>query len=154
MNVFAFSPIGIWKVRQNKLNFTWPRVEIICRTRVDITFINDPDKEFRGEVLARWHNNLKWSLGVGSNPKIGLHFPPFSLPLNSWQLYKDHINVCFDLLLNVTCNDISVIYVTSHRYAGGTKKKFDLRSGSQHHRHFVGFFNVLVQAPTRGHLFI
>ena len=33
-------------------------------------------------------------------------------------------------LLNVTINDISVIYVTAHRCAGGLKKKFDLRSGS------------------------
>ena len=27
---------------------------------------------------------------------------------------------------------------------GGMKKKFDLRSGSQRHRHFVGFFYVPV----------
>ena len=27
-----------------------------------------------------------------------------------------------ELLFNVTCNDISVIYVTAHRYAGGLKK--------------------------------
>ena len=33
-------------------------------------------------------------------------------------------------LFNVTINDISVIYVTAHRCAGGLKKKFDLRSGS------------------------
>ena len=57
-------------------------------------------------------------------------------------------------LFNVTINDISVIHVTAHRCAGGLKKKLDLRSGSQRHRHFVGFFNVPVQAPTRGHLFI
>ena len=57
-------------------------------------------------------------------------------------------------LFNVTINDISVIYVTAHRCAGGLKKKFDLRSGSQSHRHFVGLFNVPVQAPTRDHLFI
>ena len=44
-------------------------------------------------------------------------------------------------LFNVTINDISVIYVTAHRCAGGPKKKYDLRSGSQRHRHFVGFFN-------------
>ena len=32
--------------------------------------------------------------------------------------------VClFYCLLNVTCNDISVIYVTAHRCAGGPKKK-------------------------------
>ena len=30
-----------------------------------------------------------------------------------------------------------------------TEKKLDLRSGSQRHRHFVGFFNVPVRAPTR-----
>ena len=52
-------------------------------------------------------------------------------------------------LFNVTINDISVIYVTAHRCAGGLKKKMDLRSGSQRHRHFVGFFNMPVQAPTR-----
>ena len=42
------------------------------------------------------------------------------------------------LVFNVTINDISVIYVTAHRCAGGLKKKLDLRSGSQRHRHFVG----------------
>ena len=53
-------------------------------------------------------------------------------------------------LFNVTINDISVIHVTAHRCTGGLKKKkFDLRSGSQRHRHFEGFFNVPVQAPTR-----
>ena len=70
----------------------------------------------------------------------------------------------------VTCNDISVINVTAQMYrrieevvptvviyvtvqnvhrCAGRLKKFDLRSGSQRHRHFVGFFNVPVQAPTR-----
>ena len=56
-------------------------------------------------------------------------------------------------LFNITCNNISVIYVTAHRCAGGLKKKLDLRSDSQCHRHFVGFFNMPVQAPTRGHPF-
>ena len=56
-------------------------------------------------------------------------------------------------LFNVTINDISVIHVTAHRYAGGLKKKLDLRLGSQRHRHFVGFFNVPVLAPTRDHPF-
>ena len=54
-------------------------------------------------------------------------------------------------LFNITINDISVTYVTAvtaHRCAGGFKK-LDLRSGSQRHRHFVGFFNVPVQAPTQ-----
>ena len=49
-------------------------------------------------------------------------------------------------LFNVTINDISVIYVTAHRCAGGLKKKYDLRSGSQRQRHFAGFFNVPVLA--------
>ena len=52
---------------------------------------------------------------------------------------------CFYL----TCNDVSVIYVTAPKCAGGLKKKLDLRSGSQRHSHFVGFFHVPVQAPTR-----
>ena len=34
-----------------------------------------------------------------------------------------------NLLLNVTSNDISVIYVMAHRCGGGLKK-LDLRSGS------------------------
>ena len=59
----------------------------------------------------------------------------------------------WDWLLNVTCNDISVLYVTSHRYAGGLKKKLDLRLESQRHRHSIGFFNVPVQASTLGQLF-
>ena len=40
-----------------------------------------------------------------------------------------------------------------NRCAGGLKKKLDLRSDSQRHRHFVGSFNVPVQAPTRDHPF-
>ena len=47
-----------------------------------------------------------------------------------------------------------VIYVTAHGCAGGLKKKLNLRSGFQRHIHFVGFFNVPVQAPTQGHPFI
>ena len=58
-----------------------------------------------------------------------------------------------DWLFNVTINDISVIHVTAHRCAGGLKKYLDLRSGSQRHRHFVGFFNVPIQAPTRDNPF-
>ena len=42
------------------------------------------------------------------------------------------------------------VYMWRHRCAGELKKKLDLQSGSQCHRHFVGFFNVPVQAPTRG----
>ena len=30
---------------------------------------------------------------------------------------------------------------------------FDLQSAYRRHKHFVGFFNVPVQAPTRGNLF-
>ena len=57
----------------------------------------------------------------------------------------------WDWLFNVTCNDSSVIHVTEHRYAGGLKK-LNLRSGSQRHRHFVGFCNVPVQAPALANL--
>ena len=48
----------------------------------------------------------------------------------------------------MACNHLSVIYVMAHRCAGRLKKKLDLRSGSQRHRHVVGFFNVPIQAPT------
>ena len=65
---------------------------------------------------------------------------------------NSHVAVV-DWLLNVTFNDISVIYVTTLRCAGRLKKKFDLRSGSQPHRQFVGFFYLPVQAPTRDHPF-
>ena len=53
-------------------------------------------------------------------------------------------------LFNVTINDISVIHVTANRYAGGLKKKLDLRSGSPCHRygdsdappHLVAFYEL------------
>ena len=50
-----------------------------------------------------------------------------------WLLIVCTIKYCWVELIwlfNVTINDISVIYVTAHRCAGGLKKKFDLRSGS------------------------
>ena len=55
------------------------------------------------------------------------------------------VMVMVNWLFNVTINDISVIYVTAHRCAGGLKKKLDVRSSSQRHTgytsiHFVGFF--------------
>ena len=40
-----------------------------------------------------------------------------------------------------------------HRCVGGLNKKLYVRSGSQRHRHFVGFFNVPLQAPTRDNPF-
>ena len=46
------------------------------------------------------------------------------------------------------------LYMWRHiiRCAGGLKKNLlYLWSGSQRHRHFTGFFNVPVQAPTRDH---
>ena len=70
-------------------------------------------------------------------PLIG-HYTNF-WPLLIWSCWVE-----LNWLFNVTINDISVIYVTAHRCAGGLKKKLDLRSGSQRHRHFVGFFNVPV----------
>ena len=55
-------------------------------------------------------------------------------------------------LFNVTINDILVIYVIRRRCAGRLQK-LDLRSGSKRNRHFVGFSNVPVQAPTWGQPF-
>ena len=45
----------------------------------------------------------------------------------------------FDWSFNVTFNDISVIYVTAHRCAGGLKKKLEPTVGLPRHGHFVGF---------------
>ena len=87
---------------------------------------------------------------------------PTSVVLTNWifhtYMYKSQKVIPItgewvNLLFYVTTNDISVIHLTAHRYAGGLKKKFDLLSGFQRHRHFVGFFNLLVQARTRGHPF-
>ena len=52
-------------------------------------------------------------------------------------------------LFNITINDISVIYLTAHRCAGGLRKKLYQQLSSQHHRHFVVFFKAPVQAQTR-----
>ena len=45
-------------------------------------------------------------------------------------------------------------YMWRHRCAGGLKKKLYLRSGSQRHRHFAGFFNVPFIHRHRTNLFI
>ena len=71
-----------------------------------------------------------------------------------WRKFGLVCSCCFSEVrwiwsLSVIFNDISVIYVTAHRCAVGLKKKLNLRSGSRRHRHFVRFFNVPVQAPTR-----
>ena len=110
---------------------------------------------------------------IGLCTKIGELHPELRIFLNfSWVIVIYHFVGCSNVYLkiivkyeidhhilsfflslncsfNVTINDISVIFVTAHRCAGGLKKKYDLRSGSQRHRHFVGFFNVPVLAPTR-----
>ena len=57
--------------------------------------------------------------------------------------------VWFSWLLNATFNNISVIFVTAHRWAGSLKKKVDQRSGSQCHRHFVRFFKDLSNTNLR-----
>ena len=82
-------------------------------------------------------------------------YPEHQLVVRSYKLQANKYRITewvsewVNWLFNVTTKDISVIYVTAHRCAGGLKKKLDLRSGSQRHRHFVGFFNVPVLAPTR-----
>ena len=52
-------------------------------------------------------------------------------------------------LFNVTINDISVTYVTADRCVGGLKNKLYLRSGSQRHRHFVGFLYMNIRLFVR-----
>ena len=78
-----------------------------------------------------------------------------ALPPMRWEVRTRQLlhSSWVELVVYVTINDISVIYVTAHICAGGLKKKLDLRSGSQRHRHFVGFFNVPIQAPTRNQPF-
>ena len=93
-------------------------------------------------LLGRW-----WGEGRGGlKLKTGMVVQLGREVCNIWY-YVARLNL--NCLFNVTINDISVIYGTAHRCAGGLKKKYDLRSGSQRHRHFVGFFNVPVLAPTR-----
>ena len=50
-------------------------------------------------------------------------------------------------LYYVMCNQRNFSHICDE--CAGRLKKLDLRSGSQRHRHFVGFFNVPVQEPTR-----
>ena len=56
------------------------------------------------------------------------------------------------LVVYVTVDDISVIYVMAYIYMRRQLKMFDKQSGS-HARHLVGFFNVPAQASTRGNPF-
>ena len=97
---------------------------------------SDINRTRKSEVNKQFTNWIKRYLK--QNEKSYVHVPCHVI-----------IEVKVNLVFNVTFNDISVIYVTAHRCAGGLKKKLNLRSGSQRHRHFVGFFNVPVQAPTR-----
>ena len=76
---------------------------------------------------------------------------PWSGMIGGSRAYVEWVSE-WDWLPNITCNDISVIYVTAHRCTGGLKKS-DLQSDSQRHRHSAGLFNVPVQAPTRGQPF-
>ena len=98
-----------------------------------------------------WH----FLYSVGPHPVSSLHIYPLLSRGHSWRVRlakqvtltppstwsPSGLRVWVSLLVfNVTCNDISVIYVTVHRCADGLKKKLDLQSGSQRHRLFVGFF--------------
>ena len=89
----------------------------------------------------------------------------------AWPLYRPLQGVCttcfFNLVLKLSVSVMCVyvywcftshatifqLYMWRHRWAGGLEKKLYLRSGSKPRRHFVGFYNMPVQAPTRGHPF-
>ena len=62
--------------------------------------------------------------------------------------------VWFGLLVFYVTSTIFQLHMWRHRCAGGLKKKLYLRSGSQRHRHFVGFFNVPVPHRHGTNLFI
>ena len=99
-------------------------------------------------MSSYWTRELKIVLRVFSL-KSESHKIKTYIIIHFTSISPKHWIVELNCMFNVTINDISVIYVTAHRCAGGLKKKYDLRSGSQRHRHFVGFFNVPVLAPTR-----
>ena len=112
----------------------------------------DVDRHYIGSVTAPTHQE-KGIITLESNPSRGTVLTAPHGKGNKCDKNVKYKRVEFNWLFNATINDISVIYVTAHRCASGLKK-LDLRSGSQCHRHFAGFFNVPVQAPTRDHLFI
>ena len=118
-------------------------IEITSADTTHITDIGAPEAESDRQILPNFENHQDNDTLPKINPQKDIAGIKHPLDNSEW----------VNLLFNVTINDISVIYVTAHRYAGGLKKKLDLRSGSQRHRHFVGFFDVPVQAPTRDHPF-
>ena len=75
---------------------------------------------------------IKFDLYLDLRPLLRLHLSKFELGLVYLWFY-------------VTVKDTSVIYVMAHRCAGCLKKKVDIRSGSQRHRHFMEFFKVPIQ---------
>ena len=101
-----------------------------------------PLEERRIKLSLQYITKLK---STPSNPAYKCVFEP--------EFVQKYLRGEVILLFNVTIYDISVIYVTAHRCAGGLKKKLNIRSGSQRHKHFAGFFNVPVQTPTRDHPF-
>ena len=113
-----------------------------------------PPPIYSSHPSVHFEDIWQWRLFAVSSPVSLLLLIAPHPPSGYRTVWRHQSCICFMFclfycLLNVTCNDISVIYVTAHRCAGGLKKKFDLQSGSQRHRHFVGFFNVPVLAPTR-----
>ena len=133
----------------------------ILRNRFLISFLCSSDAFSKASFPKNEVTCLPSLLYWSENTSKGIHdiqwrsFSTFSLrSIRYFSLLKWCWSwIELNLLFNVTINDISVIYVTAHRCAGGRKKKLDLRSGSQRHRHFAGFFNVPVLAPTRDHPF-
>ena len=70
---------------------------------------------------------------------------------NTEQMRRGEVNCLF----NATINDISIMYVMALKMCRQDwRRKLYLRSDSQCHRHFVGFFNMPVQAPIRDQPFI
>ena len=96
-------------------------------------------------VMVNWFNRtFLWIC-------LCCHFAPFDISVGVGAFVIGLGKISF-LSFNNTINDISVIYVTARRCAGGLKK-LDIRSRAQHHRHFVGFLNLPVKGPTRGQRF-
>ena len=112
-----------------------------------ITFVYSPWNNYR--TLHSYHVSQHdlISSPVRQHPGIqGEKFPTCKTkkkPLTWGSGAAEKTSLSLSLLVfYVTCNVIS--YMWRHRCAGRLKKKLYLRSGTQRHRHFAGFFNVSV----------
>ena len=138
MQLFVSGDFNRKKKKSDSVLWQTPLHQQKCQ-KGNITTQTTPQKSL---ITQRLRTDLGQSVGVTTATKLAWLTGLRAQPSHSPQQPCNHTFKWgkVNWLFNVTIKNFSVIHVTAHRCAGGLKKKWlDLRSGSQRHRHFVGF---------------